>query len=169
LLAAIPGLCRLRRGYSEVAELRFRVAPAETGRGHEEEAVMTYDEFVQAIRAETHIESREEAEETAFVVLDALAERISGGEADDLYAQLPDPLKSRLQARVRRDEPARSMSAHEYVALVASRLGVSEEDAERRIRGVFDVVRRAVTQGEFDDVLSQLDSSYLGLAAPNAP
>jgi uncharacterized protein (DUF2267 family) len=82
---------------------------------------------------------------------------------------LPDPLKTRLFAHLPTDEAARRLSADDYVRRVASALNVDEETAEQRIRGVFDVVRKAVTPGEFDDVLSQLDRSYRGLVAKNAP
>jgi uncharacterized protein (DUF2267 family) len=130
---------------------------------------MQNDEFVKAVRERTDLESDEEAEQTAFIVLNALAERISSGEAGDLYAQLPDPLKTRLLAHLPTDDAARRLSADDYVRRVASALNVDEETAEQRIRAVFDVVRKAVTQGEFEDVLSQLDRSYRGLVAKNAP
>src|SRR5437879_37526 len=126
---------------------------------------MQYDEFVRNVEQRAHVDGPEEAELTAFVVLDALGARLSGGEADDLYAQLPDPLKTQLLTRVRADKPARSMTADQYLARVAEDLGVDTEEAARRVRGVFDVVRKVVSPDEFDDVLSQLDSSYRGLVA----
>src|SRR5579885_3441256 len=121
---------------------------------------MDYRELVQAIKHETDLEDRERAEETAFVVLDALGERIGGGEAHDLFSQLPDPLRTRLDARVELQRPARSVPAARFVEEVVARLGVDREEAKRRVRAVLEVVRRAVSPGELEDVLAQLDSSY---------
>jgi uncharacterized protein (DUF2267 family) len=49
------------------------------------------------------------------------------------------------------------------VERVARELEVSPEEAHRRVRGVFAVLREAVTPGEFEDVLSQLDREYAEL------
>jgi uncharacterized protein (DUF2267 family) len=130
---------------------------------------MKYDELIARIRDEAGVDTLEEAEELAFVVLRTLGERIDGAEADDLYAQLPDPLKTRLLAHVSAQDPAHPMRADQFVERVAEALGLGRDEAERGVRGVFDVVRAAVTPGEFDDVLAQLDRSYRGLVAPDAP
>jgi uncharacterized protein (DUF2267 family) len=130
---------------------------------------MKYDEFISAVKKETNVASREEAEQTAFVVLDLLGQRLTGSEADDLYAQLPEPLKSQLMERVRPDDPAQRIKADEFISKVGDELGVTHDEAEARIRGVFAVLRTAVTPGEIDDVLSQLDRSYRQVLAPSAP
>lgn len=43
---------------------------------------------------------------------------------------------------------------------VWQKLQVSPDEARRRIRATFSVLRDAVTLGEFDDVFSQLDREY---------
>lgn len=130
---------------------------------------MEFEEFVRRVQERAHLATPQEAELTAFVVLALLGERISGGEADDLYERLPEPLRTQLRVRVPRDKPARRMTADEYVERVAEELGVARDEAERRIRRVFDVVRKVVDPDEFDDVLSQLDATFRGLVAPRAP
>ena len=57
------------------------------------------------------------------------------------------------------------MTADEFVARVADDLELSPEEARSRIRAVFGTLREAVTLGEFDDVLAQLDSEYADLLA----
>lgn len=57
------------------------------------------------------------------------------------------------------------MSPDEFVERVGNDLGISDDEARRRIHVVVDVLRDAVTPGELDDVLAQLPSSYAALIA----
>jgi uncharacterized protein (DUF2267 family) len=122
---------------------------------------MKYDEFLKAVEARTGIADREEAARTTFTVLQALADRLTGGEADDLLAQLPEPLKSTITVTAEADP----MDPDEFVDRVARDLQVPHEEARDRVRAVFGALREAVTQGEFEDVLSQLDREYAQLLA----
>jgi uncharacterized protein (DUF2267 family) len=125
----------------------------------QKEVSMNYDEFVKEVRDRAGLESREEAERTATVVLQALSDRLIGGEADDLLAQLPAPLKERITVT----DEAVKMDAEEFVARIAGDLGVPQGEARDRIQAVFDVLQEAVTPGEFDDVLAQLPRDYAEL------
>lgn len=49
-----------------------------------------YDEFIEEVQTHGEIESREDAERATQVILETFAERLSGGEASDLVAQLPE-------------------------------------------------------------------------------
>jgi uncharacterized protein (DUF2267 family) len=122
---------------------------------------MRYDEFLAAVEERAGIADQTEADRTAVVVLQALADRLTGGEADDLLAQLPEPLKS---AVVVSDE-ADPMTPDEFVDRVARELQLPPQEARDRVRAVFGTLREAVTPGEFDDVLSQLDRKYADLIA----
>jgi uncharacterized protein (DUF2267 family) len=122
---------------------------------------MTYDEFLDAVEERAGVADHTEADRTAVVVLQALADRLIGGEADDLLAQLPEPLKS---AVVVTDE-ADPMTPDEFVDRVARELQLPHEEARERVRAVFATLREAVTPGEFEDVLSQLDRKYADLIA----
>jgi uncharacterized protein (DUF2267 family) len=48
---------------------------------------------------------------------------------------------------------------------VADELELSGGEARERVRAVFATIRRAVSLGEFDDVLAQLDPEYADLLA----
>jgi uncharacterized protein (DUF2267 family) len=122
---------------------------------------MKYHEFLKAVEERTGIVDRQEAERTAIAVLQALSDRLTGGEADDLLAQLPEPLKSTIRVT----EKADPMKPDEFVDRIARELKVPEEEARDRVRGVFGALREAVTPGEFEDVLSQLDREYAELLA----
>jgi uncharacterized protein (DUF2267 family) len=122
---------------------------------------MKYDMFLATVEERAGIEDREEAERTAFAVLQALADRLTGGEADDLLAQLPEPLKSTITVI----EEADPMDPDEFVDRVARELRLPPEEARDRVRAVFGALREAVTPGEFEDVLSQLDREYADLLA----
>jgi uncharacterized protein (DUF2267 family) len=55
------------------------------------------------------------------------------------------------------------LSAHEFVQRVATDLDMSPGEARARIRAVFATLREAVTRGEFEDVLEELDPEYADL------
>jgi uncharacterized protein (DUF2267 family) len=57
------------------------------------------------------------------------------------------------------------MKYDEFVERVAQLLDVEHEEARKRIRAVFGVLRQAVTWGELEDVILQLDPEYADLLA----
>ena len=120
---------------------------------------MKYDEMVARLSKETGM-GREEAEETLLFVLQALVDRLTGDEADDLISQLPAELKMAITAT----PEAEPMTSTEFVGLVAGELGVDDDEARRRINAVFHVLKDAVTPGEYHDVLVQLPSGIAELA-----
>jgi uncharacterized protein (DUF2267 family) len=120
---------------------------------------MKYHEFLQAVEQETGIDDREEAERTAVTVLQALCDRLTGEEANDLLSQLPEPLKHEVAVS---PSPAK-IDANQFVSRTAHELEISPDEARARVRGVFAVIQRAVTPGEFHDVLVQLPSGYAEL------
>jgi uncharacterized protein (DUF2267 family) len=121
---------------------------------------MKYDEFVQAVAERTGTE-RDEAERTAIIVLQVLGDRLTGDEAFDLFAQLP----ARLKTSVTLTQVPMPMNRDEFVQRVASELHVDRDEARKRVRGVFGVLRQAVTWGELEDVILQLDPEYADLLA----
>jgi uncharacterized protein (DUF2267 family) len=121
---------------------------------------MKYDEFIESVRQRTGL-AREAAETLTHAALRVLAERLSGGEADDLQAQLPKELKDDLA--VPKEKPAQSFGAEEFTRRVAERAGIDEPAAQTGAAAVLATIRDGVTPGEFDDVLSQLGREYAAL------
>ena len=94
-------------------------------------------------------------------VLETLAERIAGGEADDIAEQLPQELRQTLErGKERTGGKAQRMSLDEFIARIAEREGVSYEQALDHARAVFATLRETLTDKEFSDLLSELPRGY---------
>jgi uncharacterized protein (DUF2267 family) len=122
---------------------------------------MTYDEFIDAV-AELGQLSREEAEEVTHATLQTLAERITGGEADDVASQLPKRLKDALLTTNEQAEPC---GLEEFKRRVSER-SAGIDDTTHAIRAVMTTLREALTGGEFDDVMDQLPVEFGAVIAP---
>jgi uncharacterized protein (DUF2267 family) len=122
---------------------------------------VSFDELIRSVDERAAIGDLDEAETTALVVVQALCNRLTGDEAHDLLAQLP----SRLKTAVIVSPAAQPLGADEFVQRVAEELEVEPDEARTRIRAVFATLREAVTRGEFQDVLEQLDPEYADLLA----
>jgi uncharacterized protein (DUF2267 family) len=120
---------------------------------------MEQDEFLTKVAQQADV-SLEKADALTSATLRTLAERISGGEAEDLAAQLPTELKPFLMPA---DEPAQPFDAEEFVRRVADRAGTDPDQATAGVRAVFTTLREAVTPGEIDDITSQLPKDLRGL------
>src|SRR4051812_25782191 len=121
---------------------------------------MKYDEFIESVSQQTGLPP--EAPETLLhTTLRELAERLSGGEPEDLQAQMPKELKEALA--VPREKPAESFGAAEFTRRVAQRADIDEPAAQIGVAAVLATIGDAVTPGEFDDVLSQLGREYAAL------
>jgi uncharacterized protein (DUF2267 family) len=120
-----------------------------------------FEEFVRRVGERAGITDRFEAERTAVVVLELLCDRLTEKEAHDLLSQLPamfNELVAYTPAQLR-------ITADEFVDRVAGSLRTSPSEARRRIRAFFATLREAVTRGELQDVVEQLDPEYADLLA----
>jgi uncharacterized protein (DUF2267 family) len=94
-------------------------------------------------------------------VLETLAERIAGGEVDDLAGYLPDRLRLPLErGKQSSGGKARGMSLDEFVGRVADREDASWEDALEHARAVFATLREALPDKEWSDVVAELPRAY---------
>lgn len=99
-------------------------------------------------------------------VLETLAERVSGGEVEDLIAQLPPELHEPLRrGDALSDGVARKMALEQFVRHVAEREGVAPVEAREHTRAVLATLREAVTPKEWLDMTSQLPDEYRGVLA----
>jgi uncharacterized protein (DUF2267 family) len=117
---------------------------------------MEYDEFLDLVVEEAGKATREEAERATKATLKALARRITAGEAEDIAAELPQPMRRwLLQDADERPEP---FGREEFLQrVIAAELGVIDEaTAERHARAVFAALRRAISPKELHDALAQL-------------
>jgi uncharacterized protein (DUF2267 family) len=108
----------------------------------------------------------EEAEPVTQAVLETLAERIAGGEVNDLVSRLPVALHEPLRrGSARSGGKATRMSLDEFVERVAKRTGHSLEQARDDVRAVMVTLREAVGDDEFFDVAVQLPREYDAVVA----
>lgn len=117
---------------------------------------MDNNEFVDSV-AKRSGTPPERAEALTRATLRTLAERIDGGEARDLAAQLPEQLRAYVFAP---SETGHRFGLDIFVQRISARAGVDEALARAGMRAVFDTLRESVTPGEYDDVISQLPADF---------
>jgi uncharacterized protein (DUF2267 family) len=102
-----------------------------------------------------------EARRAGEAVLETLAERIAGGEADDLAEQLGEELRPALErGKGRSGGKAQRMSLDEFIERMANREEVTHEHAFDHARAVFATLRETLTDKEFSDLLAELPRGY---------
>jgi len=104
--------------------------------------------------------SRQEAADVTRATLETLADRLSGGEAQDLAAQLPDGLREYLRAE--RNKGAKRFGLDEFVDRISQRNGLKPAETRTALRAVFTTLRDA-SGDEFDEVMSQLPKEMQNL------
>jgi uncharacterized protein (DUF2267 family) len=122
---------------------------------------MRHDEFVAQVRERGEYNDRKEAEEITTSVLAVLSQRITPGEAADLAAQLPEPLRAPLAGDGERQ--AESFGVEEFLRRVAERVGARPRTAEWDAGAVLCTLADAVSGGELNQILSRLPSGYAAL------
>lgn len=117
---------------------------------------MGHDEFIGKVQNYARLHSRGVAEMATRAVLETLAERLNGGEAKDLAAQLPPTMQAYLEC----PQPGQRFGLDEFFRRVSVREGADLPDAVYHARAVIHVLQEAVTPGEIDDVRGQLPAEY---------
>jgi uncharacterized protein (DUF2267 family) len=120
---------------------------------------MKYAQFIEKV-SEQMGSSLGPAEAVTQATLLTLADRITGGEARDLAAQLPNELREFLD---KKEEPAQAFDLNEFVRRVSLRAGVDRDTASKGVPAVFRTLHAAVSTGEFEDVLAQLPKEFQNL------
>ena len=117
---------------------------------------MNQKEFLESVTVRGRL-SPQQAERLTEATLTVLADRISAGEAEDLAAQLPKGVRDWL---VSKEEPAQKFDLEEFIRRVSERAAVDLDTATRGAWAVLSTIRRAVTTGEFEDMLAQLPKEF---------
>lgn len=121
---------------------------------------MRSDEFLKYVIEAGGPSDPESAAVVIRTVLDNLGKRLGGGEVADLAAQLPDELQEPL-ARHGSEEPVQD-DADDFLRRVADQLGqgVDPETASTYVRAVLSTLPASVSEGEIDDLRSQLPAGF---------
>jgi uncharacterized protein (DUF2267 family) len=119
---------------------------------------MTFDEFIKRVQERGGFDTREHAERATRATLAVLGQRLAGGEPSALAAQLPDGLAE----LARYDGPAESFDTAEFYRRVADQegTGCTAGQAREHAMAVMSTVVDQVTEGERQDLASQLPADY---------
>src|SRR3954447_6676799 len=101
--------------------------------------------------------TREQAERAIEATLRTLAERITGGEAEDIARFLPEELRSFIFPT---REEAERFGLDEFYRRVADRAGVDRRTAAGHARAVIVALARTGAPGGLRDMVAQLPKEY---------
>ena len=118
---------------------------------------MEYNTFIARVQEEAAIDSESKAREAAIATLTTLGERISGGQAMKLAAQLPPEIRYDLQQQ---DDSAQEFDRDEFFKRIGERQGTDRATAEKHARAVLKAVKQAVEPDQIDDTLAQLPKEF---------
>src|SRR5262249_39822362 len=124
---------------------------------HEARAQERFGHLLHLVQSATGLPRRELAQTALEVVLVAVIRRITPQESEDLLAQLPSMLQERLHQVPR--GPDRDIDLPTVARALGERLELGPEEALQVARGVGTALEQVVSQGEIDDVRSQLPTS----------
>ncbi|MBX6377831.1 MAG: DUF2267 domain-containing protein [Clostridia bacterium] len=117
---------------------------------------MQYEEFIGQVQYRARLHSQLAAERAARATLQTLAERLAGGAAGNLAAQLPQPIARWLDVPPAGD----GFSLDEFFRMVSEREEVELPEAVHHARAVMDVLQDAVTPGVIENIRAQLPDEY---------
>ena len=118
---------------------------------------MEHYEFLSQVRQLAGLASIEDADRAVFATLETLRERVTGGEAGNLAAQLPREIGNYL----RKSEVAgESFGLDEFYQRVSRREGVPMPQASEHAEAVLLVLQQAVTPGLIEKVKAQLPDEF---------
>lgn len=118
---------------------------------------MQDDEFYGLVQEAGHLDTTDRARTATEAVLETLGETLTGGEAEDVAAQLPGELATIIDGA---DHDGAGYDRPDFVERVAEQLRGTEtepDDAERYADAVTDALAVALTDGELRDLTAQLD------------
>jgi uncharacterized protein (DUF2267 family) len=120
---------------------------------------MPTEEFVRRVAERTGLDP-ETARRTTEVVLEALAEHVSGRDVERFLGKISIELHAPLLRGVEKSRGApRQLSLDEFLNLVAEREGTSREEARDHVRAVLVTLREAAGE-EFSHVAAGLPSQF---------
>jgi uncharacterized protein (DUF2267 family) len=118
---------------------------------------MKYNEFLGEVQHRARLSTTEQAVSAVRATLTTLGQRLAGGEAKNLAAQLPAEIGRYLE----KAEPAgERFGLDEFFERVSQTEKTDMPVAAHHARAVVFVLGEAVSQGEVDDMRAQLPDEY---------
>ena len=122
---------------------------------------MTFDNFVGEVQHRAHLGSLGEAVRAIRCTLGVLSQRLKAGEVKDLASQLPEEIGYYLMHS--EAGQGQRFTIGEFLDRVTLCERADKPDAIFRVRAVFEVLREAVSAGQFKHVIDQLPADYAPL------
>jgi uncharacterized protein (DUF2267 family) len=120
-------------------------------------------EFIERVSERTGLDEMD-AMTLTRATLRGLAERVTGGEANDIAAELPPELKDVMNRP--QQAPADPFPVDELIERVSMATGLDRDQAIQGIQAVFATLREAILPTELDDLTAQLPDEWLALMQP---
>lgn len=117
---------------------------------------MKTEGFLQEVQARSGLSLKEHVARVVDAVLETLGERLGKPERENPAAQLPEPLREAVLRRQTTDR----YRLEEFYNRVSSLGNLGYPEAVNASRATVAVLREAVSQGEIEDVLTQLSDPY---------
>lgn len=119
---------------------------------------MEYTEFITHVQSLAQSSSREEAERATRTTLETIKERISGDEAQDLAAQLPEELSECLRGR--EGQPDQAFNLQDFIVRVSQKENIEPTTTAIHVRAVFAVLQNAINPEEFAKLHHHFSHDY---------
>lgn len=120
---------------------------------------MKFDEFIGQVQNRGRMASGDEALKATRATLEVLGQRLAGGEASNLGAQLPEEIARFLTG----GGTGERFDLDEFFRRVSEREGVDLPVSVHHARAVISVLQDAVSRGEIEDVRAQLPEEFAPL------
>ncbi len=127
---------------------------------------MQYDQFVGQVQDRAQLASKGQAVTVIRATLETLADHMAGGAPHNLASQLPREIGEYLLKERQSGFGAEKLSLAEFFLRVSEREHTDLPTATWHAAVVMEVLRDAVTPGEYEKFQSQFPPSYVGLFEP---
>lgn len=117
---------------------------------------MQYHDFIGKVQHRARLGTTEEAVRATRATLEVLGQRLYGGEANNLAAQLPQEVGNYLTD----SGESQTFGVDEFFERVSQSSNVDLPDAAHHARAVISVIQEAVSAGQMEDVRAQLSDEY---------
>lgn len=117
---------------------------------------MKYHDFIGKVQQRARLGTTEEAMRATHATLETLGQRLYGGQASNLAAQLP----SEIQDYLKEKEESATFGVQEFYQRISKQTNVDLPQVVHHARAVISVVQDAVSDGEIDNVRKQLPEEY---------
>jgi uncharacterized protein (DUF2267 family) len=115
-------------------------------------------EFLAKVQQRGEYSDQDEAREVTATVLSVLGERLAGNEPADLAAQLPAGIDEFVTSA--QPHGGNSFGVEEFLHRIAAALDGSPQSAEWDASAVLCTTAEAVTGGQLNQILTQLQPGY---------